>query len=460
MKRIFFTERKKLMGAMEQILSGNADCVDVSQFRNKALAEKINQLLEHCKSQNNATAMRLNSAMGALGDNTIIKQTFDQVGIQSGILSGMQDSHQSMEASIGDISANMGNIRDNTMTLLDHSEQIVGEMTENIHGVLESTKTLAEIDEELQQFRKDIAMIHKIVDSVQHIAKESNILALNATIEAGRAGEAGKGFCVISENMRELALNVKDYAEEIGQYVKEIEARVEEIASSMNEATAVLRSGNDKTENSLREMDLMNQQLNDMHYSLNTIFSAIDSQTEATFSFARQMKELAGSNQALSKDCLELGKQMFKIGRYNDKTRSDLLKKNAKVSMRDWLKIFEVDHYVLTWRIYNNIVGFEQLKSSQVDNPNGCKLGKWLNEHQDSNIGSLSEFSAVRRAHEQLHAFALESFHAKESGNESGALSAFYKTLDSFYVLQKTIRALSDCLQSKGHEAVTEYVEI
>lgn len=460
MRKLFFSEHKRLMAAMDQVLSGDADKIDVSKFRNRALAEKINQLIEHDKSRNNSTVMRLNSAMGALGDNTLIKQTFDQVGIQSEILSGMQESHQSMEASIGDISANMGNIRDNTKKLLDYSGQIVRSMSDNINDVQLSTTKLTEIDRDLQEFRQNIATVHKIVDSVQGIARESNILALNASIEAGRAGEAGKGFNVIAENMRALALDVQESSEEIGQYMVGIATTVENIAASMNDTTQLLTQQNEKTENSLSEMDQMNTQLTDIQQRLDSIFAAIDSQTSATYSFASRMRELFQSNQSLSDDCVSLGRHMFKIGRYNDKTRSDLLKGNANVSTRDWLTIFEVDHYVLTWRIYNNIVGFEQLKSSQVDNPNGCKLGKWIMSNMSSKMAGLEEFLAVKRAHEQLHTYATDSFNAKAKGNEQLALDAFNNTLKSFYVLQESIHALDDRLKEQSDNAVTEYAAL
>lgn len=458
MKILFFSEHRKLMKAIDLILAGNADKIDVSKFHNRAYADKINKLIEHSRSLNNPTVMRLNSAMGALGDNTLIKQTFDQVGIQSGLLSNMQENHQNMDASIGDISDNMANIRDNTRNLLKYSEQVVKTMSENIHDVQQSTIKLTEIDRDLQEFRQNIATIHKIVDSVQSIARESNILALNASLEAGRSGEAGKGFGVLADNMRVLAMDVQKSSEEIGQYVEHIASTVDNIAASMNDTTQLLMVENEKTGNSLGEMNRMNNQLTDVEERLDSIFTAIDLQTRSTHNFASQMSELFQSNQALSDDCLALGKHIFKIGRYNDKTRSDLLKKNSNVSTRDRLAIFDVDHYVLTWRIYNNIVGFEQLKASQVNDPSGCKLGKWIESHINSKIARTEEFMAVKNAHVQLHTYATDSFIAKGNGDDKLALAAFNKTLNSYYVLQTALHSLNDRLKDMGDDTVTEYV--
>lgn len=456
----FFTERRKFVKAIDLILSGDTDKIDVNKFRNRIYAEKINQLLSYSRQLNNPTVMRLNSAMGALGDNTIIKQTFDQVGIQSGLLSEMQENYQNMDAAICDISANMGNIRDNTRNLLKYSEQVVETMSDNVHEVQQSTVKLTKIDRDLQVFRQNIATIHKIVDSVQRIAKESNILALNASIEAEHSGEAGKGFGVLAENMRILSMDVQESSEEISQYVEQIATTVDSIAASMNDTTHLLIEENEKTENCLTEMDQMNSQLNDVEQRLDSIFTAIDIQTRSTHNFADQMRELFQSNQALSDDCLALGTHMFKISRYNDKTRSDLLRNFSDVSTRDLLAIFEVDHYVLTWRIYNNIVGFEQLRSSQVNDPNGCKLGKWLISNMNSKIAQTEEFAAVKKAHIQLHTYATDSFTAKSNGNEQLALEAFNQALNSYYVLQTFLHALSNKIKEMGDNSITEYAAI
>lgn len=92
------------------------------------------------------------------------------------------------------------------------------------------------------------------------------------------------------------------------------------------------------------------------------------------------------------------------------------------------MRVFEVDHYVLTWRVYNNIVGFEHLQKKQVDNPAGCKLGKWLNRQTDERLVRSSEYTALVKAHNDLHHFATLSWQAKEDGNTEKALAYFNNT--------------------------------
>lgn len=49
--------------------------------------------------------------------------------------------------------------------------------------------------------------IGKIIKIIDGIAFQTNILALNAAVEAARAGEAGKGFSVVTEEIRNLAID-------------------------------------------------------------------------------------------------------------------------------------------------------------------------------------------------------------------------------------------------------------
>ena len=62
-----------LMQAMDGVIGGNYEDIDTSAFQNPAYGEKFNELMHAYKRSNNNFVMRLNQAMGSIGDNSCKK---------------------------------------------------------------------------------------------------------------------------------------------------------------------------------------------------------------------------------------------------------------------------------------------------------------------------------------------------------------------------------------------------
>ncbi len=331
-------------------------------------------------------------------------------------------------------------------------------MNDSIKAVNKSSEKISTINQNVQDFKGKIKKIEEIVDIVQNVASQSNLLALNASIEAARAGEAGKGFSVVAEQVRILSSNTSQSAEDIVKYVAELRESIDSLASAMDETTLTLGEGNKKVEQSLAAIQQMNGQMDNISVSVDSIFNDIDTQTGVTKSLAKQIENISQSYNILSDECIQSGQRVFKLGRYLDKTRSDLVRGCSNITQQDWMRVFEVDHYVLTWRVYNNIVGFEHLKKKQVDNPLGCKLGKWLNSQTDSRLTESPEFGQLVKTHEVLHHFATLSWQAKEDGDDKKALSYFNDTYDAFLKYDKALNNLQKKMQQLGYNNATQIV--
>lgn len=448
-----------LLDSIDNIISGGFDDINPADFDSSVIGGKLNSMLFSMKQINNPVVMRLNETMSIIGDNSLMKDTFEQVESQTMSIKHMQNASLNLEDSIDNISSAMGNIRDNTHNIIEVSQNITNDMNDSITAVNQSSKRIEVINNRVQNFKGKIGKIEEIVDLVKKVANQSNLLALNASIEAARAGEAGKGFAVVADQVRLLSSNTSESAEDIVKYVTELKENIDELALAMDETTVSLAEGNSKVEKSIVSMQQMNNQMISIREGVDSVFNDIDTQTKVTRSFSKQIENISQSYNTLSNDCLQTGRRVFKIGRYLDKTRSDLVRGCSKITEQDWVRVFEVDHFVLTWRVYNNIVGFEHLQKKQVDDPGRCKLGKWLKQVSDERLIHSKEYISLAKSHEDLHKYATLSWQANEDGDHSKAISYFDDTYRSYQEFDEALHRFQSKMHSLGYNDITQIVK-
>lgn len=447
-----------ILQVFDRIIGGDFSSVDVTTFANQEYGEKVNQVIGAIKYANNNYVMRLNEAMESIGDNSFTKNMYEQVNSQRTSIEQMKTASDNLASSINNISNSMAEIRDNTHDMLSSSKSSTVNMNESIKVVNESSAKIESINKQVQQFQEKIDKIGEIVDIVKQVASQSNLLALNASIEAARAGEAGKGFAVVADQVRQLSNNTSESAEDIVKYVKELKNDISVLALSMEETTNKLSEGNQKVETSLEDMERMNEQMTLINDSVDSIFKDIDTQSSITNDFTVQVGSISDSYDTLYDDCMATGTHIYKIGRYIDTTRSDMFRQLANVSQQDMLRIFEIDHFILMWRVYNNVVDFERLKITQLNNPDGCKLGNWMHAQTDTRITGSREFNALDAAHRNIHKHATASWQAKDAGDIAGALAEFDKTYDAFLEYKKAIKDMKEFMRTIGYTEETETV--
>ncbi|EDV8901037.1 hypothetical protein BGD62_003658 [Salmonella enterica] len=114
-------------------------------------------------------------------------------------------------------------VRDST---LDASEQFdkqikqIDELTCQNNEARDSLKTLiilisnidahsAETDKSVRTLNLSLGKITDCINSIQKIARQTNLIAINSAIEAAKVGDAGKGFSVIAKEVKRLADDVQ-----------------------------------------------------------------------------------------------------------------------------------------------------------------------------------------------------------------------------------------------------------
>jgi len=133
----------------------------------------------------------------------------------------------------------------NVQELSANMEEIAGRIGKNSENAQTTQKIASENSERastgLSAVRETVDAMRRIseqIDTIEGIARNTNMLALNAAIEAARAGEAGKGFGVVATEVARLAEHTRNAAGQIVELAENSTATAERAGASIEEIVA------------------------------------------------------------------------------------------------------------------------------------------------------------------------------------------------------------------------------
>jgi hypothetical protein len=189
---------------------------------------------------------------------------------------------------------------------------------------------------------------------------------------------------------------------------------------------------------------------------VNRIYLEIEGRLNHIEAFLNSVDSIANNYEMLSVNSYSAGRHLYRISRDIDNARNDMFRQNTTPTVHDALKVFAVDHLTLTWRLYNNIVEFEQLKITQVNNPDKCKFGLWCHSQTDPIIVDSDSFKHAMEAHYELHNHAVACFIAKESSDLPEAIDEFLQALVALEEYHAALDELHEHLRRNGITKETE----
>lgn len=170
-----------------------------------------------------------------------IAAAMEQIAEGTGNLAAEAERENQLAENIG---VQMGRVVESNKvmeTAADRVLQVTGNGTEHMNILVEKTKRINQVNREIVQnaemLKDKTSSIHKILELMNEITKQTNILSLNATIEAARAGAAGKGFMVVADEIRNLAERSKESIHTVSSITLEIHDEVQQAVDSLKMAS-------------------------------------------------------------------------------------------------------------------------------------------------------------------------------------------------------------------------------
>ncbi|MBD8037900.1 CZB domain-containing protein [Solibacillus sp. A46] len=368
------------------------------------------------------------SVVNGLGEIITYNTQLDQIkeliqfqDVQHNDVKLVSDLMLELDASIEEIAASVGDIS-------IHTQASLTELNSDLAALQQVSAILQNTDEGQQAVRQNVAnlvdrvnSVSKVMSLIQGIADQTNLLALNASIEAARAGEAGKGFAVVAEEVRKLADDTKRSVQSIDTDIKallHITANIDELTKR---STDELHVGVSDVIHITKTLSELNSTLQTQGLRFEEISSTTRHQAKSASEIADRNRNITESTVQSKKIAFDTGAAIYTLSKMIDEYRSETISKNLILAQEDIIEIAITDHLLWRWKIYNLLLGFEEMSNLKLDSPRDSNLGQWYYGKGRELLGEEKVFLELEEPFLKVYDIAKKAVKAHTVGDKQAA---------------------------------------
>jgi methyl-accepting chemotaxis protein len=275
----------RILKQLKTVSSGDLTSQLKSKSRDefKLLADGVNSMTDHMKILITNVTSAGNSLSHAAQQVSASSETFLMTSTDiQGAIQEIDNGVTQLDVNSADCLTQMdtlsGKITDVTKgtdaitSLTAATSAAIGDGITSMSTLTDSAKQTSEITgnviRAIEALAEKSRSIVQIVESINSIARETNLLSLNASIEAARAGESGKGFVVVAEHIRQLADQSAASASEIQKIINDIIQNTSDVVNIAKEAESTMNFQEQAMAQTAQSFVAMDEQI---HTLLNSV---------------------------------------------------------------------------------------------------------------------------------------------------------------------------------------------
>ncbi|WAA13176.1 methyl-accepting chemotaxis protein [Fervidibacillus halotolerans] len=313
---------------------------------------------------------------------------------------------EEISASIEDISNNIEKVAEETNDALQSAEKSKGTIQQSLTNIHQMGDVFHTLQDHVNRLTKEIKNAETFITMIKEIADQTNLLALNASIEAARVGEHGKGFAVVASEIRKLSENTN-------MQIEQITTSLNHLLEGSNNVTEKIVQTGELVEKSVTESGYAEQALDQIVENMKTITESTsqiaamgEAQTAAIQDISSRMTNIFNQSTETQQIAKETGKLFYELSKDMEDYRNLFLRLNLYLTEKDILQMAKTDHLLWKWKVYNVLLGVEEMDSKEVISHKDCRLGKWYYGHELEQVKNNMAFQEIEEPHKKVHEYA------------------------------------------------------
>jgi len=354
--------------------------------------------------------------MQNLQDNLKLFELVTELNQTGKLLDGLSktnDHASEVGMSAAQLTTTVEEVANSAVIVADFSESTAqqaekggAQINATLNSFVEIEQSFSEIKSEIAHFEQTLKNTKEMIALIREISEQTNILALNAAIEAARAGEHGRGFAVVASEVRKLSEGTQDA-------LAKMTGTIDTLFQGMGATSG-------RIETTERYVIKGVQGAREAQHTLSEIITGVEELTNKTTHIASISQEQAAATEEIvanmevvTQELHTSNEQWNRVGKKIENLATVINVVRVKgvtelgisqCDIRMQRDILIQDHLWWSWRVYNAIYGFGELRPEEVGDHHKCRLGQWF----DVIRGELSDETRIKfeRAHRNVHEVA------------------------------------------------------